>query len=195
MRLSCANTWAGSTMLELRGLKSGYGRFEVLHDVDLEVGDNEIVALLGHNGAGKSTLLRATYGLLPAWGGHVLFNGRDPTQSPAEAGIRYVPQEGNVFPNLSVRENLRLGAYSSSPDADSLARQVEQVVELFPALKERLRVPARVLSGGQRQMLAISMGLMTAPRLLLLDEPSAGLGPVLVQRLFDTIAEMRDRLG
>jgi len=186
-------------MLETRGLHAGYGHFEVLHGISIEVPDRTIVALLGHNGAGKSTLLKAIAGQIPTSAGETRFRGesvvrRDPG-SAARLGIRYVPQDANVFPNMTLRDNLIAGAYAADPDAAALAKQFAVVYALFPALREREHLYARVLSGGQRQMLAISMALMTAPQMLLLDEPSAGLSPTNVQRLFDSFASMRDELG
>jgi len=186
-------------MLETRNVHAGYGPFEVLHGISIEVPDREIVTLLGHNGAGKSTLLKAIAGQIPTSAGETLFRGapvvrRDPG-STARLGIRYVPQDANVFPNMTVHDNLIAGAYANNPGAARFAQQLAVVHALFPPLAERAHVYARVLSGGQRQMLAVGMALMTAPQMLLLDEPSAGLSPVNVQRLFDSFASMRDELG
>jgi len=184
--------WGESTMLEVRELVSGYGGFEVLHGVSLAVPQEEIVTLLGHNGAGKSTLLKTVYGLLPARAGEILVDGQ-PASRRTDLG--YVPQEGNVFPHLTVADNLRLGAYSRHGTGQAVSEAMDKVFALFPILRERRRLRASVLSGGERQMLAISIALMAQPKLLLLDEPSAGLAPILVQRVFDTIAEMRAKLG
>jgi branched-chain amino acid transport system ATP-binding protein len=186
-------------MLEVRGISAGYGNFQVLHGIDLAVHDGEIVALFGHNGAGKSTLLKTIYGELPQSAGEVLVAGearaRREGATSARLGVRYVPQEGNVFPNMSIEDNLRLGAYSVDPDPELLTRRMTEVFELFPILLERRLIMARSLSGGERQMLAISLALMTAPKLLLLDEPSSGLAPVMVQRVFDAIRRLRDEMG
>jgi branched-chain amino acid transport system ATP-binding protein len=186
-------------MLEVRGISAGYGNFQVLHGIDLAVHDGEIVALFGHNGAGKSTLLKTIYGELPQSAGEVLVAGearaRREGATSARLGVRYVPQEGNVFPNMSIEDNLRLGAYSVDPDPALLTRRMTEVFELFPILLERRLIMARSLSGGERQMLAISLALMTAPKLLLLDEPSSGLAPVMVQRVFDAIRRLRDEMG
>ncbi len=186
-------------MLEVSGLDIAYGAFEVLHGVNLVVAERRIVGLFGHNGAGKSSLLKGVYGVLPVRAGKVRFFGQEITnQRPfrqAERGIRFVPQEGNVFPNLSVEDNLRMGALRLSGDAAARAARFAEVYETFPILRERRDARARVLSGGERQMLAISIALMTRPRLLLLDEPSAGLAPILVQRLFEMIVSIRDRFG
>jgi len=184
-------------MLEVRGLSAGYGNFEVLHRVDLEVAPRRIVGLLGHNGAGKSTLLKAIFGVVPVAEGRVVFSGADTTHGrpfqKASLGIRFVPQEGNTFPSLSVEENLRLGAVKLDGGSHAFADRVGEIYEIFPILRERRLAPARVLSGGERQMLAISIALMTAPTLLLLDEPSSGLSPIMVQRLFDTIRQIHER--
>jgi branched-chain amino acid transport system ATP-binding protein len=186
-------------MLEVRGVSAGYGSFQVLHEVDLAVEDGEIVALFGHNGAGKSTLLKTIYGELRETAGDVLLAGemrprRDGATS-ARLGVRYVPQEGNTFPNMSIEDNLRLGAYSVDPEPELLTQRMDEVFDLFPILRERRSVPARSLSGGERQMLAISLALMTAPRLLLLDEPSSGLAPLMVQRVFDAIRRLQTEMG
>src|SRR5713226_5892024 len=156
-------------MLEVQKLRSGYGNFEVLDGVDLNVAEGQIVSLLGHNGAGKSTLLKSVFGLVPVRGGTVRFGGADTTHArpfeKAALGIRFVPQEGNVFPNLLVEDNLRLGALKLPGDRLALAVRIEEIYEIFPILRERRLHRARVLSGGERQMLAISIALMTAPRL------------------------------
>jgi branched-chain amino acid transport system ATP-binding protein len=186
-------------MFEVRGLDIAYGNFEVLHHVDIAVGERRIVGLFGHNGAGKSSLLRGIYGILPVRAGKVTFAGEEITNDPpfqrAVRGMRLVPQERNVFANLSVEDNLRLGALRRAGDASVHAARCEDVYETFPILRERYRARASVLSGGERQMLAISIALMTRPKLLLLDEPSSGLAPILVHRLFEMIAAIRDRFG
>jgi branched-chain amino acid transport system ATP-binding protein len=186
-------------MLEIDALRAGYGPFEVLHGVTLSIADRGIVGLLGHNGAGKSTLLKAVAGQLAATAGEVRFDGvqlvhRDPGLT-ARAGIRYVPQEANVFPSISVRDNLRIGAYTLAHKTTAFRNHLERVYELFPVLREKESLAARLLSGGQRQMLAIAMALMTSPHVLLLDEPSAGLSPLNVQRVFAAIVQMRDDFG
>jgi branched-chain amino acid transport system ATP-binding protein len=185
-------------MLEVRDVSAGYGSFEVLHAVSLAVPEHEVVALLGHNGAGKSTLLKTIYGQLPLRGGEVLFKGqpRLPGGSSVSArlGIRYVPQEGNTFADLSITDNLKLGAYALAPDRTRLAEAMERVFNLFPILRER-RAAASVLSGGERQMLAISLAMMTTPELLLLDEPSSGPAPIMAQRVFDAMRQLCAELG
>ena len=186
-------------MLEIRNLRAGYGDFEVLHGVDLDVDERQMVGLLGHNGAGKSALLRAIFGLLVVTRGSVRFAGVDTSHArPFEKsalGIRFVPQEGNVFPSLSVEDNLRLGALKLPGERSSRAARFGEIYDTFPILRERRTAPARVLSGGERQMLAISIALITAPKLLLLDEPSAGLAPIAVHHLFEMIRQIHERLG
>jgi branched-chain amino acid transport system ATP-binding protein len=186
-------------MLEVREVSGGYGSFEVLHGVSLEVPEHQVVALLGHNGAGKSTLLKTIYGQLPLRSGEVLFKGQPRpsggTAVSARLGIRYVPQEGNTFADLSIADNLKLGAYALPPERARLSEAMERVFSLFPILKERRAAPASVLSGGERQMLAISLALMTTPALLLLDEPSAGLAPIMAQRVFDAVRQLCAEMG
>jgi branched-chain amino acid transport system ATP-binding protein len=186
-------------MLEITGLGSGYRNFQVLRNVDLTVQAGSIVCLLGANGAGKSTLLKTAFGLLRVSAGKVVFAGKDVTSARSHekvvAGMRLVPQEGNVFPNLPVEDNLRLGAVTQEASGPGFVKRCGEVYELFPILRERRQQPARVLSGGERQMLAVSIALMTNPRLLLLDEPSAGLAPMVVSKLFDLIRGLRDEHG
>jgi branched-chain amino acid transport system ATP-binding protein len=186
-------------ILEVKGLSIAYGPFEVLHNVDIEVDERRIVGLFGHNGAGKSSLLKGIYGVLPARAGKVCFAGHETTNElpfrQALRGIRFVPQEGNVFPTLTVEDNLRMGALRLAGNHAAHAARFEDVYEIFPILRERRGVCAQVLSGGERQMLAISIALMTKPKLLLLDEPSAGLAPILVARVFETVRTIRDRFG
>jgi branched-chain amino acid transport system ATP-binding protein len=186
-------------ILEVRGLRMAYGAFEVVHQVDMAVAERQIVGLFGHNGAGKSSLLKGIYGVLPVRAGKVCFTGEDTTnQQPfrqAMRGMRFVPQESNVFPKLTVEDNLRMGALRLTGDKAVIAERFKDVYEIFPILSERRAVRAHVLSGGERQMLAVSIALMTRPKLLLLDEPSAGLAPILVTRVFETIRMIRDRFG
>jgi branched-chain amino acid transport system ATP-binding protein len=186
-------------MLDVRGVSIAYGAFEVLHGVDIAVGERQIVGLFGHNGAGKSSLLKGIYGVLPVRAGKVTFAGEETTNDrpfrQAMRGMRFVPQEGNVFQNLTVDDNLRLGALRLAGDKAVHAERFDEVYDIFPILGERRRARAHVLSGGERQMLAVSIALMTRPKLLLLDEPSAGLAPILVKRVFDNIRAIRDRFG
>jgi branched-chain amino acid transport system ATP-binding protein len=181
-------------LLQLKALRSGYGRVEVLRGVDLTVGDGEIVALLGSNGAGKSTLNNTVCGLIPAWGGSVFFDGQDIGRAhyreAVQAGLIQVPEGRKIFPNLSVLENLELGSFSRA--RERRGRNLEKVFGIFPRLKERTVQRAGTLSGGEQQMLAIGRGLMAEPRLLILDEPSLGLSPLLVEEMFALIRQLRE---
>jgi branched-chain amino acid transport system ATP-binding protein len=185
-------------VLEVRSLRAGYGAIEVLRGVDLSVGPGEIVALLGSNGAGKSTLNNNVSGLYRPFGGAIEFDGRAIAGAPSmrivEAGLVQVPEGRRVFPNLSVRENLELGSYRRGRTAR--ARNLERVLAVFPRLNERMTQLAGTLSGGEQQMLAIGRGLMSEPRLLILDEPSLGLSPLLVEEMFTLIGRLnRDGLA
>ncbi|QRF58569.1 ABC transporter ATP-binding protein [Variovorax paradoxus] len=183
-----------SALLEIEGLRGGYGRVEVLRGVDLKVNAGEMVALLGSNGAGKSTLNKMVCGLCPAWGGTVRFDGKDLSgahyRDVVKAGLIQVPEGRKVFPNLSVRENLELGSFTRA--RERRARNLEKSFELFPRLRERMDQHAGTMSGGEQQMLAIARGLMAEPVLLILDEPSLGLSPLLVEEMFTLIRELRD---
>ena len=178
-------------MLEIAGVSAGYDGRAVISDIDPQVGAGEIVALIGANGAGKSTLARTLSGLLPALSGRIRFQGQDITgASPAarvRAGLIHVPEGRQVFAGLSVGDNIALGSYLSRPDAARTAA----ATSLFPALSGRMSAPAGNLSGGQQQMLAIARGLMAAPKLLILDEPSLGLAPNLVAEIFRSVAALR----
>jgi branched-chain amino acid transport system ATP-binding protein len=185
-------------MLEVRALRAGYGAIEVLRGVDLAVAAGEIVALLGSNGAGKSTLNNNVSGLYRPLAGTIRFDGKDIAGSPSmrivEAGLIQVPEGRRVFPNLSVHENLELGSYRRGRAAR--AKNLERVLSIFPRLKERLTQSAGTLSGGEQQMLAIGRGLMGEPKLLILDEPSLGLSPLLVEEMFALIGRLnRDGLA
>jgi branched-chain amino acid transport system ATP-binding protein len=184
-----------SALLEIQGLRGGYGRVEVLRGVDLSVHSGEIVALLGSNGAGKSTLNNTICGIVPAWAGRVGFDGRDLThvhyREVVKAGLIQVPEGRRVFPNLTARENLELGAFARA--RANRAVNLERVWAIFPRLAERARQKAGTMSGGEQQMLAIGRALMAEPRLLVLDEPSLGLSPLLVDELFALIALLRQQ--
>ncbi|TXL80275.1 ABC transporter ATP-binding protein [Vineibacter terrae] len=179
-------------MLEIAGLRAGYGPIEILHGVDLAVAAGEVVALLGSNGAGKSTLNNTVSGLLRPVAGSIAFDGAAiagwPSMRIVARGLVQVPEGRRVFPNLTVRDNLALGSYRRGGAAR--ARNLERVAAIFPRLKERWRQLAGTLSGGEQQMLAIGRGLMGEPRLLILDEPSLGLSPLLVEEMFALIGRL-----
>lgn len=181
-------------MLELRGVDAGYGTFQVLFDISLGVSAGEAVGVIGPNGAGKTSLLRAISRLIEIAAGEVEFEGRRIERSRPEAvtalGIAHVPENRRLFPGLTVEENLRMGAYLPS-ERSRLRERLDFVYGLFPRIRERRRQVAGTLSGGEQQMCAIARGLMSGPRLLLLDEPSAGLAPVIVQQVFGLIERIR----
>jgi branched-chain amino acid transport system ATP-binding protein len=177
-------------MLELKGLSSGYGAIEALKSIDMRIDKGEIVTLIGANGAGKSTTLRSITGLVTPSSGEVIFEGRKlngtPTHQITRLGISMVPEGRAIFANLTVLENLEMGAYLQK-DRTQYAASLEQAFTLFPRLKERRKQAGGTLSGGEQQMLAIGRALMARPRLLLLDEPSLGLAPILVHAIFGAI--------
>ena len=180
-------------MLSVENLTSAYGRIEVLHGVAIEVRAGEIATLVGANGAGKSTLLRAISGVQPVTAGSIRFEGKSLNKLPSHLrvalGITQVPEGRQVFAPLSVEDNLKLGAWSRR--AGDLAPQMTRIYTLFPMLDAMRKTPAGALSGGQQQMLAIGRALMAQPRLLLLDEPSMGLAPMLVDQILETIRELK----
>lgn len=182
-------------MLSIENLVSGYGRIEVLHGISIEVRDGEIVTLIGANGAGKSTLLRAISGVQPVVAGSIFFDGTRIERLPAHArvalGITQVPEGRQLFGPLSVEDNLRLGAWARRNA--NLLPDLARVYELFPMLASLRRAPAATLSGGQQQMLAIGRALMAMPRLILFDEPSLGLAPILVDQILQVIRGLKDR--
>ncbi|HEX6548207.1 MAG TPA: ABC transporter ATP-binding protein [Candidatus Dormibacteraeota bacterium] len=181
-------------LLSIRGLNAGYGAGPVLFDIELEVRGGELAALIGANGAGKSTLLGVVSGLVRASSGRVEFAGRDITGMAAERivalGLVHVPQGRRLFSTLSVEKNLLLGAYRRGRGGAGPRAQVERVLEYFPALKNKLRQEAGTLSGGEQQMVAIGRGLMADPRLIMIDEPSLGLAPNIVERVVDVAREI-----
>jgi branched-chain amino acid transport system ATP-binding protein len=180
-------------LLEVSAVRARYGAIEALKGVSLTVGEGEVVTLIGSNGAGKSTTLRSIAGLTPASAGRITYDGEDITGVPANEivtrGIALSPEGRRCFARMSVRENLDLGAYRRR-DAASIAADMERVFSLFPRLQERVDQKAGTMSGGEQQMLAIGRALMASPRLLLLDEPSLGIAPVLVDRIYETIGEI-----
>ncbi len=183
-----------TAMLEIDALTAGYGEIRVLERVSLDVAEGSITALVGSNGAGKTTLMRAVAGLVPVSGGRIALEGADlASAAPSERverGLALVPEGRLIFPGFSVEENLRIGAIAPHAKAGRAARMAEMYA-LFPILEQRRRQPGGTLSGGEQQMLAIARGLMSRPRLLLLDEPSLGLAPAIAQSLFDTIVAIR----
>jgi branched-chain amino acid transport system ATP-binding protein len=182
-------------VLDIRSIWTFYGNIRVLAGLSLRAEPGEIVSLIGANGAGKTTLLNSISGLVPARRGQILLDGRDITARSPEAivaaGISHVPERRQVFGTLSVYDNLLLGAYRRlRRERRKVKAEIEQVFDLFPILKERYKQPAGTLSGGEQQMLAIGRGLMARPKVLLLDEPSLGLAPILVQEIFRVIKEL-----
>jgi branched-chain amino acid transport system ATP-binding protein len=182
--------------LKVRDLVAGYGKKQVLHGISLDVGERELVALIGHNGAGKSTLLKSIAGLLNGAAGRIEWQdrailGHGPVRN-LQDGIVYCPEGAQVFRTLTVRENLELGGYAVR-DGAAVRRNIDKVLDLFPALRQRADLKGGQLSGGERQMLAIGIGLVSSPRLAMFDEPSGGLAPQLVAAMFDAIqAVVRD---
>jgi branched-chain amino acid transport system ATP-binding protein len=184
-------------MLEIDGIETYYGRVRALSSVSLGVDTGEIVALIGSNGAGKTTTLRTISGLIGPARGTITFEGRDITAVPAarrvELGLCHVPEGRRLFPRMTVQDNLTLGSYSRRDGRAAIEQDRERVFELFPRLKERQVQIAGTLSGGEQQMLAMGRGLMSRPRVLMLDEPSLGLAPILVETIFEIIAEINQR--
>lgn len=177
-------------MLKLHNVKAGYGRVIILEDINIEVAQGEVVTILGSNGAGKTTTLRAISGLIPVSAGKIWFDGVDITPLPAHKivnnGLSQIPEARQLFPQMSVFDNLMLGAFKLS--AREVAHErLESVLKFFPRVKERLKQQAGTLSGGEQQMVAIARGLMADPKLLMFDEPSLGLAPLLVKQVFETI--------
>tara|TARA_B100001765_G_scaffold109122_1_gene67676 strand:- start:2027 stop:2761 length:735 start_codon:yes stop_codon:yes gene_type:complete len=179
-------------ILEVDNVFSGYGETEILHGVSIEIYENEIVTIIGPNGCGKSTLMKTIFGLLRATSGNINFliddkltsiNNFD-TENLIKQGLSYVPQSDNVFPSLSIEENLEMGSFIKE---EGMAESIKSMYDLFPVLKEKRNDPANQLSGGQRQMLAFARAMMLKPKLIILDEPSAGLAPNLVSSVFETI--------
>jgi branched-chain amino acid transport system ATP-binding protein len=180
-------------VLEVNGLSAGYQGNDVIHDVTFHVEPGEAVMIIGSNGAGKTTLFRAICGLISPSSGQVFFNDRDITRMPAERvarlGMRFVAAERHLFPRMTVQEHLLLGAYPKKPDPETISI----VLDLFPRLAERRRQHARTMSGGEQQMLAVGRALMSKPQLLVLDEPSTGLAPLLAQSTYEALGVLRQR--
>ncbi len=183
-------------MLEVKNLNVGYGEIRVIWDVSLEVEEGETVALVGANGAGKSTILKAVSGALKPTSGEILFKGESITGVPAHKvvgkGLAYVPEGRRVFPYMTVRENLELGAYTVNKDSE-VKENMEWIFEMFPRLKERQKQLAGTFSGGEQQMLVISRALMSKPSFLMIDEPSLGLQPSIVDLVYETITTLQEQ--
>ena len=183
-------------VLSVRGIETYYGRIQALHGVTIEVDEGEIVALIGGNGAGKTTTLRTISGLIRPTRGSVTFRGQDLTAITPDAvvrlGVIHSPEGRRIFPRMTVAENLQLGAYARD-DAAEIRRDLDDVLTLFPRLKERLTQRGGTLSGGEQQMLAIARALMSRPKVLLLDEPSMGLSPIFVDTIFSVIQDINKR--
>lgn len=183
-------------LLEIDNIVLHYGRIQALHGISMQVGEGEVVAIIGANGAGKTTTMRAISGLRPVSSGRIRFNGEDITNLRADLrvirGIGQSPEGRGVFPGMTVRENLDMGAYTRR-DSAAIAQDLERVLTLFPRLQERIKQQGGTLSGGEQQMLAVGRALMSRPRLLLLDEPSMGLAPMLIQQIFKIITEINEQ--
>jgi len=179
------------SVLELKSISGGYGEADILHGVSLTIGEGEIVVVIGPNGAGKSTAMKAVFGLLRLSGGTITLAGDDITgMDPAQVvqkGVCYVPQTNNVFPTLSVQENLEMGAYIRK---DDYRHRLQEIYEMFPPLEEKKRQQAGQLSGGQRQMVAMGKALMLEPKILMLDEPTAGLSPIYRNEIFQIVRQI-----
>ncbi|MFI7427039.1 ABC transporter ATP-binding protein [Micromonospora sp. NPDC049836] len=183
-------------LLEIKDVTLLYGRIQALHGISLTVNEGEVVALIGANGAGKTTTMRAISGLRPVASGSIIFDGTDVTRMRADLrvvrGIGQAPEGRGVFPGMSVLENLEMGAYTRR-DRSGIAEDMKMVMDLFPRLAERRKQPGGTLSGGEQQMLAVGRALMARPRLLLLDEPSMGLAPMLIQQIFEIITRINEQ--
>jgi ABC-type branched-subunit amino acid transport system ATPase component len=180
------------TLLKVSNIFSGYGSTEILHGVSMDVGQDEIVTIIGPNGAGKSTLFKTIMGYLIPSAGSIVFSGEEVTtlepNRKVERGIAYIPQLENIFPSLTIEENLEMGGYIK--DTKAVKREIEHAYSIFPILKEKRNKRGYTLSGGERQMLGMARALMTNPKLVLLDEPSAGLAPKVTEAVFDQIINL-----
>ena len=185
-----------TALLDIDKITGGYSEADILTDLSMTVNDREIVVIVGPNGAGKSTAMKAVFGLLKIRGGAIRFKGDEITHDSPDRivhrGICYVPQSDNVFPSLTVHENLEMGAFVHK---SGIAAALDRVYEMFPPLKEKRRLLAGTLSGGQRQMVAMGKALMLDPSLLLLDEPTAGLSPKYMDQIFEIVVQVNDKLG
>ena len=181
------------TILKTEGITAGYTKVDILHEVNIRVKSGEIISVIGPNGAGKSTLLKTIFGILKPREGNVILKNEDISglkpDKIARKGISYVPQVDNIFPSMTIQENLDMGAFIRN---DDYSQRLDEIYDLFPILKERRKQKAGQLSGGQRQMVAMGRALMVDPQVLLLDEPSAGLSPILVSDIFEKITEINE---
>ena len=184
-------------MLSVKNLHSGYGKLKVLHDVNVEAKEKEITVVVGPNGAGKTTLLNSIVGIATIYSGDIIYAGQNitrvPTHKVAKMGISYIPQLGNVFANLLVEENLLMAGHIL--EKGELKDKMDEVLGMFPVLEKFLHRKAGTLSGGERRMLAIAMGLMRSPKLMMLDEVSTDLAPIIAKRVLEKVVELRDELG
>ncbi len=187
----------GDLMLIVDGLNSGYRKFHVLFDVDLRAEDGEITVIVGPNGSGKSTLLKSIFGLTTIYSGSIKLDGKELTKKKsheiAKMGVAYLPQVENVFVNLTVRENLLTASYTLN--REEMEERMEEVMNMFPVLKRMIDKRARVMSGGERRMLAIAMALMRRPKLMMFDEPTTDVAPKLSRQILEKIVSLRDKLG
>jgi branched-chain amino acid transport system ATP-binding protein len=182
-------------MLEVENLSSGYGTVQILWDVSFRINEKEIISIIGPNGAGKTTLVRTIAGLLPTKTGTIRFKGENIEKTPpyeiVKKGLTLIPEGREIFPRMTVDENMRLGAYTLN-DKSKVAELKERVYQIFPVLKKKEKVLAQTLSGGEQQMLVIGRSLMSNPKLLILDEPSLGLAPIIVEKVLDTLEMIND---
>lgn len=182
-------------MLEVENLSSGYGLIQILWDVSFKIGEEEIVSIIGPNGAGKTTLVRTLMGLLPAKNGTVRFNGENienlPPYEIVKKGVTLIPEGREIFPRMTVKENMLLGAYTIN-DKAAVKESEEKVYQIFPILKKKGKALAQTLSGGEQQMLVIGRSLMSNPQLLILDEPSLGLAPIIIGKVLDTLRKINE---
>ena len=182
-------------MLEVKNVSAGYGMVQILWDVSFKINEKEIVSIIGPNGAGKTTLVKTIMGLLPAKGGAIRFKGESienlPPYEIVKKGMSLIPEGREIFPRMTVEENLLLGAYTIK-DKNQVKESKEQICDIFPVLKKKEKVLAQTLSGGEQQMLVIGRSLMSKPKLLILDEPSLGLAPIIVAKVLDTLRQIND---
>jgi len=187
------------TILELKSVVSGYGRIEALHGINMSVDEGDIVSLIGANGAGKTTTLKTISGIVELKSGFIFYQNKDISTIPADKrvheGLVHVPEGRRLFPDMTVEENMEMGAYTRGDDKEGIAKSLQHCFELFPRLKERRSQRAGTMSGGEQQMAAIARGLMAKPKILMLDEPSLGLAPIIVQQIFEIIRNVNKEEG